>query len=94
MDTIVRTIYNQTIYISKNTDCKDKVLSPDNDGIGDAYFIEQSGQASIYDRNGTLIKALPTPAFWDGTDSNSQPLPTGVYLIVVNNQQIQVTIVR
>ena len=64
----------------------DPVFSPNGDGVVDTYFISTPGKARIFDKNGTLIKELATPAYWDGLDKNGNEIPSGYYAIIVNEK--------
>jgi hypothetical protein len=64
-------------------------------GIEDDYFIPYEGSVKIYDRNGVEIKALATPAYWDGSDNNGNPVSMGNYVIIADNgRPVNITIVR
>lgn len=80
-----------TASISNNED----FFSPNGDGISDMYYIPYAGKANIYDRNGTHIKTLTTPAFWDGTNDRGELLTPGLYFLNVNEDvQKTVTLIR
>lgn len=73
----------------------DPVLSPNNDGIMDYYYIEQSGKVNIYDFNRKLVNTLQAPISWDGTDMNGNLLDAGYYIILTENQSpINITLIR
>ena len=72
-------------------------FTPNNDGKNDyCYFgypqiIYKSAQIYIYDVYNTLIRTIEVPAgnyasnysMWDGKDSNSFPVPQGIYFYVI-----------
>lgn len=66
---------------------EDLIFSPNNDGLYDEYFIEEEGQAQIFNRYGLLIKTLQTPTYWDGTNNQNQLVPDGYYVIIINDQK-------
>ncbi len=75
--------------------CETAVLTPNNDGATESLFIEESGRAQVYDRNGIIRKEIAIPAYWDGKSESGEILPMGIYLIVVNGtKKMTVTIVR
>jgi gliding motility-associated-like protein len=75
-------------------DC-DSFFTPNGDGITDIYYISDSGKTSIYDRAGRLIKAIATPAYWDGTDEKGELSVPGIYFLVSNDDvQKTVTLIR
>ncbi len=75
--------------------CETAVLTPNNDGSLESLFIEESGLAQVFDRNGIVRKELAIPAYWDGKNDAGDVLPMGTYLIVVNGRKkMTVTIVR
>ena len=75
-------------------DC-DAYFSPDGDGISDLYYLEDSGKTTIYDRSGRLVKSMPTPAYWDGTNEKGEPSAPGIYFLVANNDtQKTVTLIK
>ncbi len=67
------------------TNC-DPVFSPNGDGVVDTYFISTPGKARIFDKNGTLIQELITPAYWDGLDKTGFEVPSGYYAIIINEK--------
>ena len=69
----------------------DNYFSPNGDGVADIYFIENTGKTAIYDRSGGLVKSIPTPAYWDGTDHKGEPAVPGLYFLVTN-EDIQKTV--
>lgn len=73
----------------------DPVFYPNGDGIADVYFINEPGNAKIYNKHGELVKIINTPGNWDGTNSNGQQVPSGLYVIEVNsNFSIRITLLR
>lgn len=64
------------------------VFSPDGDGNYDTYYIKDQGVAKIFDEGGNLIKELPSPAQWDGTNRYGQLASAGYYAIVVNGSTV------
>lgn len=69
-------------------------FSPNGDGLRDEYFIDKSGLAKIYNKDGKLIQQLEAPAYWNGTTSAGQLAPGGYYLILLNDEKQYVTLVR
>ncbi len=67
-------------------DC-DNIITPNGDGIDDTYFIEHSGKAKIFTKQGKLIKEIATPGYWDGTDTSGRIVGLGYYIILVNEKQ-------
>ncbi len=83
--------------ISIRKDCLSDypVFTPNTDGMDDDYYIPYEGEAVVYDRNGTKRHQFMAPAYWDGKDSDGNPLPMGTYLIVVNKKEmINITIIK
>ena len=71
------------------------VFTPNTDGMDDDYYIPYEGEAVVYDRNGTERHKFMAPAYWDGKDSNGDPLPMGTYVIVVGKKEmINITIIK
>lgn len=86
--------YNWNIKIIDCEGCS-AVFSPDGDGVIDTYKIEESGLARIYNLGGTLIKEIPAPGEWDGTDSNGSLADAGYYAIIINGRKtINVSLMR
>lgn len=86
--------FESKLKIERNSEC-DPVFYPNGDGVADAYYIENTGSAQIYNRSGELIKELTVPAYWDGTNKKGQDVPSGLYVIVVNKDiTIKVTLLR
>lgn len=85
----------QGIQIFSTEDCAQISFTPNGDGNNDAFYIAESGMAEIYDRTGRLQTKIQIPGYWDGTDLNHQPLSTGYYLVVINEQKSQgITLIR
>lgn len=63
----------------------DPVLTPNGDGVGDTFFIEEEGQVLIYNYNRELIRTLTGPTTWDGTDDNGDTVDVGYYIIIPQN---------
>ena len=73
----------------------DPVLSPNQDGITDTYFVEEAGDVKVYDSGRNLINSFTAPYTWDGSKSNGEPAETGLYAIVIDGKKvIQITIIR
>jgi gliding motility-associated-like protein len=73
----------------------DNYFSPNGDGVSDIYFIEHSGRTAIYDRSGGLVKSIPTPAYWDGTNEKGEMAAPGIYFLIANeDSQKTVTLIR
>jgi hypothetical protein len=71
------------------------VISPNDDGLDDRYFIALEGPVRIFDRTGSLKRRLTGPCYFDGNDENGKPLPMGVYMIITEKQEkVELTIVR
>jgi len=88
------TSYDQIIYVSKNCLNDYPILAPSIDRINNTYYIPYKGEAVVYDKNGLKKTSFQTPAYWDGNDSTGKPLPTGTYLIVIQDNIIEITIIR
>ena len=70
-------------------------FSPNGDGVADSYFIDNTGKTAIYDRSGDLVKSMPTPAYWDGTNEKGELAAPGIYFLIANeDSQKTVTLIR
>jgi internalin A len=86
--------FSKKLNIPRSEKC-DPVFYPNGDGIADTYFINETGSAKIYNREGEIVKRLTIPAHWDGTNATGQDAPTGLYVIEINNStSIRVTLLR
>lgn len=74
------------IFVPVPTGCMDS-FTPNGDGIEDTYFLDKSGTAKIYTKNGTLVRILNTPSGWDGSDDSGKLCPMGYYIIIINGQE-------
>lgn len=73
----------------------DPVFYPNGDGVADTYYIEDSGTAKIYNRAGEVVRQMNTPTHWDGTNAAGKELPSGLYVIEINNSKSErVTLLR
>ncbi len=70
-------------YFDDQIDCQ-KVITPNNDGILDDYFIAETGSAQIYNTSRKLVKTIDTPGVWDGSTDNGSLADSGYYVIVIN----------
>ncbi|MDJ1482492.1 gliding motility-associated C-terminal domain-containing protein [Cytophagaceae bacterium YF14B1] len=77
-------IASTTINVSTPTDCV-PVISPNGDGVADAFYIPSQGVVKIYNRYGQLLKTLSTPSEWDATDESGNLVPMGNYILVGSN---------
>ena len=83
-----------SITVKNDREC-DLVFTPNGDGVMDTYFINESGSIKIYDTSRQLVTEFVGPASWNGTDSNGQQLPSGIYAIVINDSKaIQLTLIK
>jgi Leucine-rich repeat (LRR) protein len=73
--------------------CNKIVFTPNGDNLDDNLFIKGNGMAKIYNSKGKLIREISAPGFWDGTDSNGL-VPPGYYVIKVNEEVIQLTVIH
>jgi internalin A len=75
-------------------DCEE-IFTPNNDGVSDTYYIEESGEINIYDTQRNLIKTSYGPFTWDGTTNNGSMAETGIYAIIIKNKKVKyVSIIR
>jgi hypothetical protein len=88
-------IWYDEIRVTKKNDCI-PVISPDNDGVADAFYIPNTGVARVYNRYGELKKTLIVPGEWYGNDESGNTVPMGSYVIICDNQRqrISITVVR
>ena len=71
------------------------VFTPNGDDIEDEYFIPHEGSVKIYNRDGTLLKELTTPAYWNGQSDAGDALPMGNYFIITDTGKVvNITIVK
>jgi hypothetical protein len=85
----------ELLEIGKDQNCHHPVISPNNDGLSEDYYIPFQGQVKIYNREGTVINQFPAPASWNGTDRDGNVVPMGLYIIACEGQkEISITVVR
>ena len=88
-------VYEEDITIEQKCLEDYPVFTPNQDGTEDEYFIPYVGTVRIFDRNGTLMKELTTPAYWDGTDNSGTQMPMGNYLMLTEKGRVvNITIIR
>lgn len=75
-------------------DCKEVLLSPNNDGYQDSFYFEESGRGVIRDKFGNPIHHIDLPAEWNGQVAGKNLSP-GYYTLDINNGEelIGITIV-
>lgn len=73
-------------------ECKEAFITPNGDGDKDTYFFEQTGKATIYNKNGMIVQTLTLPTEWDGTSRNGQRLAQGYYAVNINDGAEYITI--
>lgn len=73
------------VQIPNASDCEN-VITPNGDGVADYYTILASGTVKIYDKSLRLVKELTGPGIWDGTNSNGEIVPIGLYIILINDK--------
>lgn len=88
--------FENIVFIPDDSDdCKDLIFTPNGDGQHDEYFIKQSGNAKIYNRNGQLVNEMQTPAAWDGTDFSGRVVDDGYYVIIIDERtKIKITVLK
>ena len=85
----------ELLQIRKDQNCHHPVISPNNDGLSEDYYIPFQGQVKIYNRDGVIINQFPAPGSWNGTDSYGNVVPMGLYIIACDGQkEISITVVR
>jgi hypothetical protein len=67
-------------------ECEEVLLYPDSEG-NSSYYFEQTGEVTIYDKRGNVVKKLAIPGAWSGQGVKGQKLPSGFYVADVNNGQ-------
>ncbi|MCU0429128.1 MAG: gliding motility-associated C-terminal domain-containing protein [Cytophagaceae bacterium] len=65
------------------------LFTPNEDGNADEFYIEGSGEAVIYNKQGQVIRRLSLPAYWDGKDQKGNAMPPGVYTLEVPEQKVR-----
>ncbi len=73
----------------RKEDCQYFTISPNADGNEDQFYIPEKGVAKVYNKAGALIKEIPTPHFWDGSDHNGK-VQIGLYIIHVSEKKYKV----
>ena len=59
------------------------------------FPITENAAVEIYDVRGRLMNELQAPIDWNGSDSNGNILPTGLYFIFIDNEKkYEITLVR
>lgn len=87
-------IFPDNVSLFSKTDC-DEVLSPNGDGIGDRYYIDEPGLIKVINQNGSLLNELQGPVLWDGTDGKGSFINAGYYLLLFENgESLNITIER
>ena len=75
--------------------CGTNIFSPNGDGIHEEFFIDGTGSAKIFSPQGTLVREVHLPVYWDGTDRDGKLVNAGYYAIIINDTTYSnVTVVR
>jgi Leucine-rich repeat (LRR) protein len=84
-----------TLEIAQDHNCNNPVISPNNDGQSEDFYIPFQGTIKIYNKDGQIVKEFSAPSAWDGTDNSGNPVPMGLYIITSDGQkEIAITVVR
>jgi hypothetical protein len=87
--------HTQRVFVEKDCLNDIPVITPNDDGLDDRYFINLEGQIKIFDRNGTLKRRLTAPCYFDGNDETGHPLPMGIYMVVSEKgEKVELTIIK
>ncbi|MBX9851253.1 MAG: hypothetical protein K2X86_05775 [Cytophagaceae bacterium] len=82
------------INIQRNPHC-DPIIYPDSPGPESSYYIENTGKALVYNKEGKVVKELSLPAYWDGTDKNGSVVDSGLYMIIINEHvKVAISVMR
>ena len=73
--------------------CEGIIVASGEDPSKSNFYIEESGEARIYNKDGILVKKLSAPAYWNGAMDNGNILP-GLYIIEVNSKFLSVTVLK
>ncbi len=74
--------------INNESESKDLIFTPNNDGNNDVVFFNVSAdtEIKIYDSTGTLVYEVKGDTGWTGKDSSGKQLPSGVYFYQMKNE--------
>ncbi|MFK7899612.1 MAG: hypothetical protein AB8B61_02525, partial [Cyclobacteriaceae bacterium] len=71
------------------------ILAPNQTGDYQEFAISDTGNVTIFNKEGRLMNRFEAPVIWDGANSNGQSLPTGLYFIILDDKKkYEITIVR
>lgn len=75
--------------------CEPPSFSPNGDGLDDNYYLNYSGEALIYNKQGELIQKLQLPQAWDGRKLDNTLADTGLYVVIINGTtKVNLTLLR
>ena len=71
------------------------IITVDNDGQNDSFFIPEKGRTKIFNVEGRLVKELTTPQAWDGSEGRGSTVNIGEYYIVTQeDKNYRVTVLK
>lgn len=71
------------------------VITADDDGKNDYFFIAEKGKTKIFNVDGKLVKQLTTPQNWDGSDDRGTTVALGEYYVVTSEDKTyRVTVLK
>ncbi len=76
---------NTNIEIKEET-CDNVFITPDGDGVDDAYYFNDKGSVEITDKFGNKVAQFELPSLWDGNFSSKLVAP-GLYYANINKGQ-------
>jgi hypothetical protein len=80
-----KTVLNNFLDVPVSADC-DNIITPNADGVDDTYYLPQSGKMKVLSKEGKIIKEIPIPGEWDGTDNAGNIVPIGLYILLINEK--------
>ncbi len=84
-----------TKFVVVEDDCKNPILSFIKNENPPPIFIPDIGTCKIFNREGRLVQQSQAPFEWNGTAQDNTILPTGDYVVFLNDKKYQtITIVR